>query len=123
MSFITVGDFNGASQRIASEDNTDGTRSPRYGFSEAAASLISDLIAAIGKVAPATQHMAVDPDDQTDIGMTGVRGLFVGAGGTVVVTVNGQDVAYTVADGTTLPIEATRIKATGTSASNIVAWK
>lgn len=50
------------------------------------------------------------------------RRLFVGTGGTIsLITVGGDTVSYTVTSGSYLWVEGTIVKATGTSATNIVA--
>lgn len=51
------------------------------------------------------------------------RGLYVGGSGNIVVTMaNGVDATFTgVTAGVILPISVTKVKATGTTATNIVA--
>lgn len=70
---------------------------------------------------PATEHEAVTPSDS--VNFTGIsRGIYVGVGGNVTAVVNGVAVLYTaVPAGMILPIRATRINATGTLASALVA--
>lgn len=79
--------------------------------------------AAAEKVIPATLAVAVTPSDATVLSAT--RALFVGTGGDVAVTMaGGGDVTFTnVPDGTTLPISVTKVLATGTTASDIVAMR
>lgn len=57
--------------------------------------------------------------------LSGVVGLFVGGAGNVaVVTARGTTVAFTgVAAGSTLWLSVTKVKATGTTATNITALK
>ena len=63
---------------------------------------------------------SVTPSDTTTI--TGARGIWVGGAGNVTVTTAGGDVTLNaVPAGTLLPIKATKVKATGTTATNI-AW-
>ena len=64
---------------------------------------------------------AVTPSDT--VAITHTRALYVGAGGSVVVTdMQGNDSTYVgVLGGTILPIQVTKVKATGTTASNILA--
>lgn len=72
--------------------------------------------------APATTGQAVTPSDTVDL--TNVsRWLFVGgAGNVVVITSAGTTLTFTgVAAGTLLPIRVSRVKATGTTATNMVA--
>ena len=66
---------------------------------------------------------AVTPDNSTDL-TTPARALWVGSVGDVKVNMcsSGQPVTFTnVPSGTLLPVAVTRVFATGTSASNIVA--
>jgi hypothetical protein len=65
---------------------------------------------------------AVTPNDNTDL-TTPAKALFVGSVGNVtVITTNGQTVQFgNVPSGTMVQIGCTRVKAGGTSASNIVA--
>jgi hypothetical protein len=65
---------------------------------------------------------AVTPNDTTDLAYQ-TTALFVGTGGAVAV-IDGSGNTTTlgnVPSGTTVPIYVTRVKATGTTASNIVA--
>lgn len=65
---------------------------------------------------------AVTPSDTVDLTNTS-RSIFVGGAGNVVaIMFDGTTVTFTgVTAGTILPIRATRIKATGTTATNMVA--
>lgn len=72
--------------------------------------------------APATRVQAVTPHDTdplTDI----PKALYVGSGGTIVVQgTSGGDAAFAnVADGSVLPVRARFVRATGTTAGDIVA--
>ena len=72
--------------------------------------------------APATRVQAVVPHDTnalTDI----PKALYVGTGGTIVLQgMSGADATLTnVADGSVLPVRAQFVRASGTTASNIVA--
>lgn len=70
---------------------------------------------------PARNAAAVTPNDSTDLASS-CRALYVGTGGTVsVVMGGGQTVSFTAPDGSVLPIIASRVNATGTTASGIVA--
>lgn len=73
-------------------------------------------------LSPASDGAAVVPDDNTDLATASKR-LWVGAAGNVtLITVRGTTLTYTaVPAGTYLMVRATRVKATGTSANNIVA--
>lgn len=69
----------------------------------------------------ATQATAVTPSDTTVL--TATKGLYVGASGDVVVTMfNGVDATFKgLAAGIIHPISVTKVKATGTTATNILA--
>ena len=74
-----------------------------------------------GLESPAFNAEAITPSDSVDLAQT-TRAVYVGGAGTVVAIVNG--VAITVAGATAgsfLPIRATRINATSTTATNLVA--
>jgi hypothetical protein len=73
-----------------------------------------------------TTGVIVTPSDTVDI--TGINPnspatLFVGVGGNIVViTIGGSTLTLkNIADGSFLPIQVTRVKATGTTATDIVA--
>jgi hypothetical protein len=72
---------------------------------------------------PATQAVAVTPDNTTDLATGVTRALYVGGAGNLVVTMaNGVDATFTgVAAGTYLPVRVGRVKATGTTATAILA--
>ena len=74
-----------------------------------------------GLDAPASGAVAVTPDDATDLGEV-TRALYVGVAGDIAVVMkSGQEVSFTgVAAGTILPLRIARVKATGTTAGNIV---
>ena len=80
-----------------------------------------NLLAALQALAPASGHAAVTPHNSTPLA-DGVRALYIGTGGDIVVTVDGDDVTYTVADGQVLTLNAELVKSTGTTATDIVAW-
>lgn len=67
--------------------------------------------------------VSVTPSDTGNLG--GVRGLYVGTSGDVKVDTSGGTTTtfVSVISGTILPIRATRVYSTGTTASNIVAMK
>lgn len=70
--------------------------------------------------APAARGTSVTPSDSTDLPTT--RGLWVGTGGTLVVTMLGADVTFTnVPTGMLLPLQVQKVKSTGTTCSGIVA--
>lgn len=81
-----------------------------------------DLLAALKDMAPATDVVPVTPSDAA--ALSGVRAIFVGTGGNLVITINGNNVTLpNIPDGTTLPIKgATRIRA-ATTASDISVFK
>jgi hypothetical protein len=74
--------------------------------------------------APAEFYAAVTPSDTAGSGdlVYVSRAIYVGTGGDMIaVTMADVEVTFTsVPDGTVLPIRAKRIKATGTTATNIV---
>lgn len=72
--------------------------------------------------APAGRFAAVTPSDSVDLTYL-TRALYVGGDGTVVaVDANGTAVSFVgVVAGTVLPIRVSRVNATSTTATNIVA--
>jgi hypothetical protein len=75
---------------------------------------------ASGNVAPAARHAAVTPSNT--VGFGPARALYIGVTGNVaVVDLDGNAVTYVgVTGGSILPIQCTRVNATGTTATNIV---
>jgi len=73
---------------------------------------------------PFGQAVAVTPSDTTDLANGPTQSIFVGGTGTLTVDMyNGGTVQFTaVPAGTTIPIKVKRIRATGTSATAIVAF-
>jgi endonuclease YncB( thermonuclease family) len=72
---------------------------------------------------PARYAAAVTPSDTVDLAYV-TRGIYVGSGGDVEVVMvgNGATVVFPgVPDGVILPVRATRIKDSNTTASSIVA--
>lgn len=71
---------------------------------------------------PAEDASAVTPSDSTNL-TTAARALYVGtAGNIVLVTVGGNVITFAnVQSGTILPVRTTRVNATNTTATNIVA--
>ncbi len=76
---------------------------------------------ATGLDAPALHAFAITPDDNNDLAIA-TRGIYVGVGGDVaVVTAGGETVTLKNASaGTTLPVRVARVKATGTTATNLI---
>ena len=71
---------------------------------------------------PATHAAAVTPDDANDLSHV-CRALWIGVGGNItVITLGGETVVHTVPAGARLDLQCTRVKATGTTATGIVAW-
>lgn len=70
---------------------------------------------------PAADAFAVSPHDTNDLG-TPARALYIGGGGDVVIlTQVGTEITFAnIPTGTLLPINCTRVKSTGTNATNIV---
>ena len=75
-----------------------------------------------GLESPADNAAAVTPDDNTDLGFVS-RGLYIGGSGDIsIITNGGQTITFVgVPTGVILPVRATRVRATGTTATNIVA--
>lgn len=72
---------------------------------------------------PATRAAAVTPSDSASLGA--VKALYVGGAGNVAIRARGNDTAVVhnaVPAGTVLEIQAEYVYATGTTATNIVAW-
>lgn len=73
---------------------------------------------------PARNSYSVTPHDSNEIGTYEPKGVWVGSGGTIVGQLIGDTADRTfvnVANGTFLPFKFRLIKATGTTASDIVA--
>jgi hypothetical protein len=69
---------------------------------------------------PIHQAAAITPHDSNTIDEA--RALYVGGAGDVILTVNGTDITFTgMLAGNIYPIYYTAVKATGTSATNLVA--
>lgn len=77
------------------------------------------LLTALLDLAPASGAIAVTPSDSTVL--TGVRSLKIGTGGTLRLRIGVSDFNFTVSDGELLPIKASRVMLTGTTATGIVA--
>lgn len=73
-------------------------------------------------VKPARYGVAVTPNDNTDLAVTS-RAIWVGGAGAISLTTEGGDTVLIsgIPAGTLLPIAANRIRATGTTATLIVA--
>jgi hypothetical protein len=74
-------------------------------------------------IAPATKAVAVVPHDSDALGDI-PKALFIGTGGHLVLrgAGGGADVTFrNIADGTVLPVRAQFVRATGTTAADIVA--
>lgn len=71
---------------------------------------------------PAEDAVAVTPSDSTNL-TNAARALYIGgAGNIVVVTAGGSVITFSnVQSGSILPVRATRVNATNTTATNIVA--
>ena len=71
---------------------------------------------------PGENHTAVTPSDTVDLTVR-ARSLWVGVGGDVAVRdQRGVDAIYKAGDGSLIPFRAVRVLATGTTATNIVAF-
>lgn len=66
--------------------------------------------------------LAVTTSDSVDLSKGKTRGLYVGVGGDVVAVIDGNAITFkNVATGAILPVQCTRVNATSTTATNIVA--
>ncbi|MBT0957783.1 hypothetical protein IV417_10310 [Alphaproteobacteria bacterium KMM 3653] len=84
---------------------------------------MSDTFAAMQRTltSPAETHYAITPSDTADLSPV-PRALYVSASGTaVLVDRSGTELSYDLTAGTTLPLRARRVKATGTTAQ-LIAW-
>lgn len=73
-------------------------------------------------LSPASDGAAVTPSDSATLAVASKRLWIGGAGDVVVVTVRGTVLTYTdVPAGTYLQVRAQQVKATGTTATNIIA--
>lgn len=76
----------------------------------------------IGLVTPGRHAHVVTPSDTDRLPFTALT-VYVGTGGTIVYeTVGGDEVTQVVPDYYELPLQIVKVKATGTTASNIVAY-
>ena len=72
-------------------------------------------------VGVSNQAVAVTPHDSTDLAKV-TRGLYVGVSGDVVAIIGGVAITFTaMAAGIIHPIAVTRVNATSTTATNLVA--
>jgi hypothetical protein len=72
---------------------------------------------------PGTILFTITPDDDTDLAQTATRGIYVGTSGDLaVIPLNGEDpvVLPNLAAGIIHPIRARRVRATGTTAVDII---
>jgi hypothetical protein len=66
--------------------------------------------------------VAVTPSDTVDFAEGVCRALYIGTGGAVVAVVNGTAVTFAnTQSGSVVPIQASRVNSTSTTASDIVA--
>lgn len=73
---------------------------------------------------PADEAIEVTPDDNNDIDALPSRGLYVGGAGDLVVRLGFNDTPITFVGllaGNIYPLQAKRVHATGTTATNLVA--
>lgn len=76
-----------------------------------------------GLTSTARNAAAITPHDSTDLAKV-TRGIYVGVGGDVSVEMKGTGTAIVfkgAAAGTVIPVRATRVNATGTTATDLVA--
>lgn len=81
------------------------------------------ILSALPIDAPAQGYAAVTPHDTDPLPTAGSRGLYVGVGGDIsLVSPQGDTVLFkAVPTGVVLPVAASIVRATGTTATNIVA--
>ncbi|MEM7620053.1 MAG: hypothetical protein AAF228_06260 [Pseudomonadota bacterium] len=72
-------------------------------------------------LAPASEAFTITPNDTTDLSLV-TRALYIGTAGNIVVVMkSGSEVTFNnIPSGTVLSLRTTRIKATGTTATNIL---
>ena len=69
-----------------------------------------------------SRAIAIVPSDVTNFTDGACHAIYVGGAGNITAVVNGTAVLFTaVPVGTILPVRATRVNATGTAATNLVA--
>lgn len=75
----------------------------------------------LGKaIGPATRHFSITPHDTNELEVV-TTAIFVGTAGDItIVDKRGKEVTWTVPDGFYIPLEATKVKATGTTATGII---
>ena len=72
------------------------------------------------KTQPATHAKAITPHDSTNFDKC--RAIYIGVSGDVVAIVDGSAVTFKNAvQGSVLPVEATRVNSTNTTATNLIA--
>lgn len=76
-----------------------------------------------GLDSPARHSPVITPSDTDDIGTSGSRGIYVGVGGDITLdTFFDTQILYkNVPTGFILPVVTKRVRATGTTATNLVA--
>ena len=82
------------------------------------------MVGTPGEAGPVYKLKAVTKHDTDDQGLTGCRGLWIGGAGNVAVIADGDTAAVTIVGvlaGTLLPIRVSRVMATNTTATSIVA--
>lgn len=69
-----------------------------------------------------TRAAPITPSDTAPIACDfALKGIYVGSGGAVVCTVHGFDIWFHAPAGTTVPVVASHVKATGTTATQLIA--
>lgn len=105
---------------IVNSSTTNDQVTGGAGGGDATAANQTTMIAALNSIKPASAAVAVTPHDTNNLG-TPSRSIFVGGAGNISLQVNGSAVVFNgVAAGTIIPIIATRVNLTGTTATNIV---
>lgn len=81
-----------------------------------------DTTAYIGDSGPSQRCAAITPDNSNDLPGGAPRAIQVGQGGNITCTIDGVDVLFeNIPTGDRLPVCPTRVKATGTTATKLIA--
>lgn len=125
---MTVRDGNGFERSLATKELSTGLHLTKHLLADetgaplapAEQATLEAVLAALQDLAPASDLLPITPSDTTPL--SGVRAIYVGTGGTLVLTVNGNvRTLPNIPDGFMLPVKGvTRVRA-ATTASGILA--
>lgn len=130
---VPVRPATGPNINAATDVLADGSHSPKVSLldgsgdetpiSPATRGQQDNILAALEALSSAKSIVDVTPHNTTNFVDGACRALWVGTGGDVSIQINGQTrVTKNVPDGYLLMVEATRVNATATTASDIQAW-